>query len=156
MNIDCVQFDLQLTPEEADALDWSNDMVLKIAQRIYLRDKSSVFTTCLSPMGIEQNAWLFLSLKMNSYSELVKRNQLGRPNVPGLLFILERINERVVKYEGYPGLHYASSQFIFAEEALLGTLTQRIKRTLAQMDEAYDREEQKAAKQSKKKSSDEL
>lgn len=133
---DCVNVDLQLSPKEIAVLNWEEGEVLTIAQKIYMREFDDVITTCISPMGIDQRAWLFLALKNNNFEQLKQEGKLGKPTIEGLKYFLGIINERLVPYDGYMGKHTAASSFIFEEEALLGTIKDRIVKTIKDHDES--------------------
>ena len=101
---------------------------------IYMRSKNDSLTLCVNPThGLDHKGWSFLALKLNNFRELKEEGLFGKANLLALEYLQAYSSWRLEKYQGYRGYHEASSLFIFEEEALLGTIHERIGKTITQM-----------------------
>ena len=129
---------------------------------IYMRRQNDSLTMCVNPThGLDHKGWSFLALKLNNFRELKKEGLLGKANLLALEFLQAYTSWRLEKYKGYRGYHETSALFIFEEEALLGTIHERIGKTIAQMKSENGSRKgsggrSKSSMKSKGKDSDEL
>jgi hypothetical protein len=117
---DCVSFELSMTTEEIQRINWSDDRIRGIANYIRL-SKSAGISSCLA-YPIPDKVWLYLSLKNN----IIDDNS-DKPNPQNAKTLSMIIEEHLSKYNDYNNdNHTSSEQFIKSEEKLLKDINNKL------------------------------
>lgn len=116
---DCIQHEFELTDTEAKAIDWgaTDGIARELAQRLYFRERPAT-TACLKT-PLPESVWLFLSLRMNNFSELKKINVLGRPTNEAKVLLVRELEMRMSVYSAHTTDHEASAAFLATERRVL-------------------------------------
>ena len=117
---DCVSFDLSMTSNEMNIINWNEDKVRGIANYIRL-PKSGILNSCLA-YPVPEKIWLYLSLKNNKID-----NNSDKPNQQNAQTLIDMINIHLSKYNNYENdNHYSSENFIKSEESLLKDIKSKL------------------------------
>jgi hypothetical protein len=117
---DCVSFELTMTNEEIQKINWSEDRIRGIANYIRL-SKAGTLASCLS-YPIPDKVWLYLSLRNNKID-----NDSDKPNSTNAKLLIDMIAILLSKYNDYSNTNHTSSeQFIKSEEKLLKDISNKL------------------------------
>lgn len=95
---DCVSIKFSLTDSEIAILKLRENIILK--EKLHLNDLSREYSICVNEK-IQENLWLFMSIKTNTIDEANRLGSLGKPSKIAAEFFLIEVEKRISDYERY-------------------------------------------------------
>jgi len=94
---DCIQYGLQLTPDEYRSIS-QNNKYAGFLTRLGVHSPDSYFMTCLASDHIPSSTWVFLKLKMNQVPNQDQRNTIDQPTFTTVQYLMKHIEQRLILY----------------------------------------------------------